>query len=365
MAMWTYLRGPDTLDIKVGYKCNNRCVHCVVEPARQELAINKEPLNLETNTIMSIIDKAKGKKIDTIVLTGGEITIRPDFEEIVRYAVNKGFKVDIQTNGRKLAKKELCDSLKNLPGLLFIIALHADRADIHDSITREKGSFQETVQAIKNLRYMDMEIAAKIVLSNLNYHRLYNTFQFAKTLQVNEFCVTFPHADGFPKELFKQIVPRYSFISEQIDQIALSCEKNRFRCSFETIPYCVCPKSKAFWIRNCDLISYIHNSNDFDTREEDRSTPERKTNILNGKINLCSCGGSKNKPYCDGTHRAMSDDSLFDWEILRPEMKQKWPNCKICVFDHLCEGPWREYVQTFGFSEFIPITSECVNNLIN
>lgn len=31
--------------------------------------------------------------------------------------------------------------------------------------------------------------------------------------------------------------------------------------------------------------------------------------IKEGSVALCRCGGSKNKPFCDGTHRTLNFDS--------------------------------------------------------
>jgi len=37
------------------------------------------------------------------------------------------------------------------------------------------------------------------------------------------------------------------------------------------------------------------------------------------------------------------------------EGKLKGPNCRKCKYFKVCEGPWREYPQKFGWDEFKPI----------
>ncbi|HLE86971.1 MAG TPA: radical SAM protein [Candidatus Brocadiaceae bacterium] len=328
VAIWSYMRGSEMLDIKVGYRCNNRCLHCVIEPVRQKIVNNNEKPDLTTEEIISIIEDATSNGINTVVLTGGEITTREDFEKIVTYAVNKGLKVNIQTNGRALWRERSCEFMANLPGLLFIVAIHAPHAEIHDAITQVKGSFYETIDAIKNLRNINKEIAAKIVISKLNYQYLYETALFAKGLGVNEFCVVFPHALDFPQELFKSVVPRYYSIKDEVHRIANFSEKECFWISFETIPYCICTDSEAFWRRNCDLLSKAIENKD------------SRPNTL------------------------ASEKNLFNWEEIRPKMKEKGINCSKCVFNLLCEGPWREYIQNFGFTEFSPIKQDQVFGLL-
>jgi len=322
------MRGSEMLDIKVGYQCNNRCVHCVVDPVRQKIVCNKERPNLKTEEIINLIDETEGTSIKTIVLTGGEVTIRDDFEKIVTYAVSKGLKVNIQTNGRGLYREKSCEFMANLPGLLFIVALHAPNAEIHDAITQVKGSFQETVNAMNNLRNINKETAAKIVISKLNYGYLFETALFARNLGVSEFCVVFPHALDFPQEIFKKVVPRYHIVKDEVNRIADFSEKEHYRVSFETIPYCICPDSQAFWHRNCDLISKV-----IENKSPKPITLELKKD-------------------------------LFNWEEIRPKMKEKGTDCCKCVFNLLCEGPWREYVQNYGFAEFLPIKEDKVLSLL-
>lgn len=326
MAIWSYMRGSDTLDIKVGYRCNNKCVHCVVDPVRQNIKGSNECEDLTTKEVLAKIDDAVEKGFNTVVLTGGEITIRKDFQDIVNYTVKKGLKAYIQTNARKLSQKSLCNFMTDLPGLLFIVALHAPVAETHDAITQEKGSFQETVEAISNLREINKEIALKIVISKLNHQQLFDTVLFAKELGVSECCIAFPHALDFPEEVFEQVVPRYDSLREQLNLIADFSEKDGLRVSFETIPYCICPDSEAFWRRNCDLLS----------KAWEYPSPEKNS----------------------------SENTLFDWEELRPKMKTKGTECQKCVFTLLCEGPWREYVQNFGFTEFSPVKEDKVSLLL-
>lgn len=256
MTIWAYFRGSEILDIKVGYRCNNKCIHCVVEPVRQKIVEIKEKQDLSTQEIKDLIDHAKTLDLNTVVLTGGEVTIRADFEEIVTFAVNNQLKVIIQTNGRNLSSKEYRSFLERIPSITFILAIHSSEPEIHDAITQVKGSFQETVQAIKFLSSLHHEIIGKIVISKLNYQGLFETVRYAKEAGVKEMTVVFPHALDFSKEQFEAVIPRYSLLTDQIAKIATFSETENYLVDFETIPFCIC-NEPAFWYRNCDLISKI------------------------------------------------------------------------------------------------------------
>jgi MoaA/NifB/PqqE/SkfB family radical SAM enzyme len=206
---------------------------------------------------------------------------------------------------------------------LFVVALHGSRADIHDRITRRRGSFHQTCTAIRNLRTINKEVAAKIVLSKLNRGELLATARLARSLGVNEFCVVFPHALDFPREQFLRIVPNYMDVQGEVREVCLYAEAEGLPTTFETIPYCIVPDQPAFWKRSCDLRS--------------ATLPRREQGPLAADI-----------------------DDRFDWEELRPTMKEKADSCRTCVFDPICEGPWREYVDAFGFDEFRQIPPESV-----
>ena len=80
-------------DLKVGFSCNNKCVHCVIEDKAKYR-------DLYTQEIFDIIKNEV--KDEDITLTGGEPTIRNDFLDILKFIKNNtNSKIILQTNGRK------------------------------------------------------------------------------------------------------------------------------------------------------------------------------------------------------------------------------------------------------------------------
>lgn len=318
MELWSYYRD-DTLDIKVGYRCNNACIHCVVEPIRKTLINENRKLNLSTGEIKAFIDKARRESLKAVVLTGGEVTIRPDLRELVEYASKAGLKVTMQTNGNGLADPATCDLLAPF-NPYFIVALHAANADVHDAVTRVQGSFDKTVSGIRNLLERRQKVAVKMVLSSVNYRFVADTACLVSTLGVRELCIVFPHALDFTPGAFDRVVPRYSDICGHLGDAAAFCERNGITVTYETIPYCILSEVKHFWLGNCDLHA--------------KANAVKLPNI---------------------------EDGMFDWEDLRPSMKSKGEQCRRCAFTLICEGPWKEYTDHYGFEEFAPLPAEAVN----
>jgi radical SAM/Cys-rich protein len=77
----------DTLQVNVGYKCNQSCLHCHVNagPTRME-AMSRE-------TISEIIAFLKSSGVKTLDITGGAPELNPHFRGLVLAARNLGVHV--------------------------------------------------------------------------------------------------------------------------------------------------------------------------------------------------------------------------------------------------------------------------------
>lgn len=116
-----------TYDLKVGYACNNRCKHCVIADSKEKLEREKKGTDLTTQECMNQIDTQVKNGISHIVLTGGEITIRKDFIQLLKKCEQENLGITIQTNGRNLWKTEYLDEFKKINDIKFITALHGSK----------------------------------------------------------------------------------------------------------------------------------------------------------------------------------------------------------------------------------------------
>lgn len=104
--------------VEITRKCNLRCPHCFV------VAGPKRANELTTERILRLLDEWAELGVLTVVLTGGEPTIHPDFVEIARYAHSLGFAVSLATHGMLLNERLLAQ----LPQDDFIISISIDEA---------------------------------------------------------------------------------------------------------------------------------------------------------------------------------------------------------------------------------------------
>lgn len=300
-----------TYDLKVGYSCNNHCKHCVIDDSKDKLLNNKVSIDLTTNECIEQIDEMLKKGITSIVLTGGEVTIRKDFSELIKKSVESNLSITVQTNGRRLNDIKIINAIKDVKNIKFVIALHGKSAETHDAITQVSGSFIETCQGIKKMCLLGKNIILKIVISKINMLELPEIIKLASNLGVKYICFAFPHGHGAARKNFSEIIPTYSELKEILREMIDIATQEKINIEFEAIPFCVIPYAMQ----------------------------------LVGEL----------KYFEGNTICTQVREDTFDWEKVRKSIKRKGNNCINCDMDNFCEGPWSEYVEIFGTDELIPI----------
>lgn len=149
--------------------CNCHCIMCPQPPKPQ----NKELYEVAEKIVRLI----KPDKKQPICITGGEPTLfRKEFISLLLllkqlHGTNPFF---LLTNGRTFSDEVLVrDFVSAQPtDLTVCVSLHADVDEIHDSITKVKGSFYQTVAGLHNLARYRQKVEIRIVVSMFNYRRL-------------------------------------------------------------------------------------------------------------------------------------------------------------------------------------------------
>jgi len=244
-----------------------------------------------------------------VIFTGGEATIRSDIIELVAFAKKRGYKVQIQSNGRMFSYIDFCRRIINAGADIFAISIHGHNARLHDSLTQAEGSFEQTSRGICNLLSLAQPTYTNTVINKINYKFLPEIAKFLINLGIFQYQFAYPHILGSASDNLEQIVPQkreiITYLKKGLD-IGLRKKRNP---RTEAIPYCLL---KGY--ENCVAEEYM---------------PETKL---------------------FGTELI---ESFGRWR--REEGKAKGPRCKECKYFFRCEGPWREYPAIFGWDEFIPV----------
>ena len=295
------------IDLKIGFQCNNRCRFCVQGNKRETVP---DKSNDEVREIL----KREVKYHQGVVFTGGEPTIRKELVGWVRYAKELGYeRIQIQTNGRIFAYKDFCEKIIKAGANEFSPAIHGSTAKTHDCLTRVPGSFEQTIQGIKNLKAFGEYILTNTVITKPNYRDLPNIAKLLVALGVNQFQFAFIHINQIiaqdPK-LIEEIVPRHSRVEPYVKKGLEIGIKAGVKVMTEAIPYCFMKGYEQ----------YI----------AERIIPD--TTVFDNEIEL--------------------DDYSY---YRKTQGKAKGPNCSRCKYCNICEGPWKEYPEIFGWKEFKPV----------
>lgn len=137
----------DYVSMTMEFRCNLRCVHCMIEGTMDRLA----PESMERFEALLELNRRE-RRWKGLVLTGSEITLRRDLPELSRRARASGFEhVRIQTHGVHLADADYCSSLIEAGVDEYFVSVTGPSASTHDEITGVSGAFDKMLKGLETL----------------------------------------------------------------------------------------------------------------------------------------------------------------------------------------------------------------------
>lgn len=131
------------------------------------------------------------KKSENITLTGGEVTILPDFFKIINECQRLNFKkVSMISNGRMFSYKSFISKFKNSIVKNLGISVYSTNKTIHDHIARSSGACRQTIAGLKNLLEIeDLHLWVNITVSSYNVKDLSRTMRDLYRMGVRDFLL--------------------------------------------------------------------------------------------------------------------------------------------------------------------------------
>lgn len=296
--------------IMTGYSCNNQCGFCY----------NLRKRNLperKTKEIINEIIAARKRGTAYLEIIGGEQTIRSDIIDIVKFAKNLGFKViSMATNGRMFSYRDFAKKIIHAGLNHLIFSLHGHTDKLHDSLTNVKGSFEQLLEGLKNVKKLGIEkIGSNTTIVRQNYRFLFNIGNILYNFGIRnaEFIFVDPSRGG-AYEHFDEFVPRISEAAPYIRRCLDIGKENQVQhWHIRYVPLC-------YFLDYEDRISELHERRVFKT---EHIAPDFKN---------------------------------FDVENSRKKIGRIKPfRCRQCKKYDICEGMWREYYNRYGDKELKPL----------
>jgi AdoMet-dependent heme synthase len=133
------------LHLDVTGRCPLDCAHCYLGAGRTA------PDGLSTADWLRLMDQARDLQVARLVLSGGEPMARPDFDDLLHGARDRGFAVLVKTTGLLLGEGD-ADRWARRGWVSADVSLHAAAPAVHDAFVGRPGAWQAAVLAIDRLR---------------------------------------------------------------------------------------------------------------------------------------------------------------------------------------------------------------------
>lgn len=235
--------------------CNYHCSYCIF--SSETIKYENE---LMTDEVKRTIKELKENNFTYIKFTGGEPFTRKDMTEILKYAKELGFDMDISTNASLITEK-IAKELKDINFLMVHVSLDGADKNLHEFV-RGKDTFERTLRGIKYLTQNDIYTRIGTVIYKQNEDRLEDIVKLAIELKANEIIFSFMEAVG-RLEGDDTIISKKTIgaVSNEIDKLALKYGKQiQVKYSFTENKVCkseeCCPAVKKFlYINNLGQVS--------------------------------------------------------------------------------------------------------------
>jgi mycofactocin biosynthetic radical S-adenosylmethionine protein MftC len=134
------LDAPICLTWELTYGCNLACVHCLSSSGR------RDPHELTAAEARGVVDELAALQVFYVNIGGGEPTLRPDFMDLVGYAVDHGVGVKFSTNGGTMTAGQ-AHRLAAMDYVDIQVSVDGARAASNDPV-RGEGSFEAACRAM-------------------------------------------------------------------------------------------------------------------------------------------------------------------------------------------------------------------------
>lgn len=222
--------------IKQGRACNNDCVFC-----------HASDRTLRADSVLRIEAKvaaARSAGAHTIVLSGGEPTVRADLLRVADLIHQAGLRLGLITNARRLADPSLVDALVARGLDYAYVSLHGSCPAIHDQLVGAPA-FHETLAGIRNLHGAVATLCVNTVVTLANLDDLPRIVDLLGPLPALTQKFTMPQPKGAAWDHFDHVVPNLrdaaDAVIRAIDHATRQRSMPRERFGFEGFPLCLLP----------------------------------------------------------------------------------------------------------------------------
>jgi radical SAM protein with 4Fe4S-binding SPASM domain len=226
---------PTLAEIALTYGCQNRCAFCYASSPHRE----NECRQMDTGQVKLVMDRIFHEAhVPSLSFTGGEATLRPDLPELVTYGSQLGFRVNLITNGIRLADADYAQRLVRAGLDSAQVSLEAGEAGLHDAIVGRPGAFAATVSGVRNLQRLGIHVHTNSTLCPDNMDAAGGLIRFvARDLGLRTMSMNMVIRTGVALGTMEV---SYSQVAERLPELLEIARSEGLRLVwYSPIPYCI------------------------------------------------------------------------------------------------------------------------------
>ena len=162
-------------------RCNLKCVHCYAHAKNTQFENE-----LTTAQGKALIDDLAGFGSPVMLFSGGEPLVRKDLPELAAYAVEKGMRAVISTNGT-LITPAMARTLKAI-GLSYVGISLDGMQEINDRFRGVNGAFKSALEGIKNSQDAGIKVGLRFTVNKFNVAEIPKIFSLLEEMDIPRVC---------------------------------------------------------------------------------------------------------------------------------------------------------------------------------
>ena len=152
-------------------KCNLKCVHCY-----NDSGANTKSNEPTTQEARAVLDDLAAFGVPSVLFSGGEPLTRKDLFELIPYAVDKGLRTVISTNGT-LIDADKARQIKKM-GVSYVGISLDGIGEVNDRFRGVEGAFDAAVAGIRNCMDAGVRVGLRLTLTKRNAQDIEGWFDF-------------------------------------------------------------------------------------------------------------------------------------------------------------------------------------------
>ncbi|MFN2435677.1 MAG: 12,18-didecarboxysiroheme deacetylase [Desulfotignum sp.] len=178
-------------------RCNLKCVHCYARS--EDISYDNE---LTQDQAIAMMDDLADFGVPVLLFSGGEPLVHPRLVEYAQYAVSKGMRAVISTNGT-LITREKAKKLKEI-GLSYVGISLDGLESTHDMFRGVPGSFKRSMAAIDHCQAAGIKVGLRFTINKRNVQDIPGIFDLLEEKNIPRACFYHLVYSGRGSEIAKE-----------------------------------------------------------------------------------------------------------------------------------------------------------------